>query len=62
MHLSALEREKLMSFTRINIRSLLAVVILIGVGLSGSFSSKSLAQDTPTDRPFPVSGNQRADG
>ena len=36
-----------------NIRKLLAVVIVIGVGFSGSFLTKSFAQDTPTDRPFP---------
>jgi len=38
-----------------NTRKLLAIVILLGIGLSGSFSTKLLAQETPTNRPFPVS-------
>ncbi len=49
-----------MSFTRKNIRNLLAVVILIGLGLTGSFSSRTFAQDTPTDRPFPAAATNAA--
>ena len=48
-----------MSIARMNIRTLLAVVILIGVGLSGSVN-KSFAQDTPTDRPFPAAATSAA--
>ena len=33
---------------------LLTVVILLAVGMTGSFLSKSLAQDIATERPFPV--------
>ncbi len=43
-----------------NIRKLLTVVIVIGVGLTGSFSTRSFAQDTPTDRPFPAAATKAA--
>lgn len=33
---------------------LLAVLMLLSMGLIGSFSTRLLAQETPTDRPFPA--------
>ena len=35
-------------------RRLLAVLMLLSISLIGSFSTQLLAQETPTDRPFPV--------
>ncbi|MEO8392187.1 MAG: hypothetical protein ABI700_04265 [Chloroflexota bacterium] len=43
-----------MRLTRTNIARLFAVVILAYVGLASHFLTKSLAQDTPTQRPFPA--------
>ena len=41
-----------------NIRKLLVIVILLSLGLSGSFLTTSFAQETPTDRPFPVAATR----
>ena len=47
-----------MRFTATNTRKLLAVIILLGTGLTGGFLTKTLAQDTPTERPFPVAATR----
>ena len=43
-----------MRLIRTKTPKLLAVVLLLFLGLTSSFVTRSLAQDTPTERPFPV--------